>query len=133
MMFIVAGISYANEKSRGLVETGEQLLDEGQFDKALDLFIRAKNADTKDATAWNNAGLTFLLKEKYKESIPFLEKALALSSHCNIYTNLGVAYFKAGNKEKADDTFQDGFEECPDDPLMKQWFDHLNKPAEGKQ
>lgn len=132
LIFIFSGSGNANEKSRGLVKMGEHLLDDGNLNQALEVFIRAKEADTKDATAWNNTGLTYLLKKQYKEAIPFLEKALSLAPHCNIYTNLGVAYFEAGDKEKSQSTFQQGFQTCQENERMKQWHDHLNKPTKSQ-
>jgi tetratricopeptide (TPR) repeat protein len=81
---------------------GDVLFNVGQYEKALDRYLRASKKDPKDERVWNNIGVTLVRQGKLKEALPFYDKALALDpTFGSAYFNKGKALFKLGMKKKA--------------------------------
>ncbi|MBN2410933.1 tetratricopeptide repeat protein [candidate division KSB1 bacterium] len=106
----------------------------GEYEKAIELFGKVISSKPDDFDANVNVGNAFLsmadnlrkvLVEKenngqevtpdekdklvsfYNQSIPYLEKAIAIKGDSvNIWNNLGIAYIQIGNKEKGEECFK---------------------------
>jgi Flp pilus assembly protein TadD len=57
---------------------GKSKLEEGDFDKALDLFQQAILLDQKDPDLWNLTGITLRSMGRYNEAVECFNKSLSL-------------------------------------------------------
>ena len=61
-----------------LVTLGKSILEEGDFDGALDLFQQAVLLDQKDPDLWNLMGITLRSMGRYDEAVECFNKSLNL-------------------------------------------------------
>ena len=61
-----------------LIILGKSKLEEGDFDKALDLFQQAILLDQKDPDLWNHIGITLRSMGRYNEAVECFNKSLSL-------------------------------------------------------
>jgi len=61
-----------------LIILGKSKLEEGDFDKALDLFQQAILLDQKDPDLWNLTGITLRSMGRYNEAVECFNKSLSL-------------------------------------------------------
>ncbi|MEQ1799843.1 MAG: hypothetical protein ABL872_17935 [Lacibacter sp.] len=72
----------------------------GEYGKAFEIFEKLLIVYPADAVVHNNAGFSFLLQEKFKEAVPYFEKAIQLdNSFAFPLDNLGFVKFKLGYPE----------------------------------
>lgn len=74
------------------------------YNKAEEYFKEAIKLNPGYSEAYNNYGSLKSLQEKYQEAITYFEKALSNPFYLNSHiakTNIGWAYYKLGDKEKA--------------------------------
>jgi Flp pilus assembly protein TadD len=57
---------------------GKSKLEEGDFDKALDLFQQAILLEQKDPDLWNLTGITLRSMGRYNEAVECFNKSLSL-------------------------------------------------------
>ena len=61
-----------------LIILGKSKLEEGDFDKALDLFQQAILLEQKDPDLWNLTGITLRSMGRYNEAVECFNKSLSL-------------------------------------------------------
>ena len=61
-----------------LVTLGKSKLEEGDFDKALDLFQQDILLDQKEPDLWNLRGITLRSMGRYNEAVECFNKSLSL-------------------------------------------------------
>ncbi|MDR6545097.1 tetratricopeptide (TPR) repeat protein [Chryseobacterium rhizosphaerae] len=91
-------------------KTPLELVMEGSFDKGLQDY---KNAKIKDRDHYflsedylNNTGYALLSKKDFTKAIDFFRvNAILYPNSQNVYDSLGEAYVKAGQKDKAKQTY----------------------------
>lgn len=72
------------------------------FDNALDYYVLALKIDHNYVVCLNNVAAVLMNKEKYKESLPYLNKAYELSKkNIKVLINLFVVNYHMNNKRKA--------------------------------
>lgn len=72
------------------------------FDNALDYYVLALKIDHNYVLCLNNVAAVLMNKEKYKESLPYLNKAYELSKkNIKVLINLFVVNYHMNNKRKA--------------------------------
>jgi protein O-mannosyl-transferase len=105
-----------------------------QWKNDTSLFIADARTVPDSALATGNAGKAYLdlaerpeyraeANELLKKSIPFSERAISIHpGYLNGYLNLGVAYCKLGNYQKAEEYWNKALEIYPDHPYVKRNF-----------
>ncbi len=90
-----------------LLAAGQHALQQNDFDAAVCEFSRAA-AENPDVAAVHTAlGTTLLVAERFADAVPVLETAAALMPHdLGAKNQLGMAYFQAGEHQKAEAAFQ---------------------------
>lgn len=61
-----------------LVQKGQTLMDEGQFDDALGFFEQALLLNQNDPDLWNNKGVALRSLGRYEESMECFNKSLEI-------------------------------------------------------
>lgn len=73
-----------------------------QVDLAHAMFLRTVRAHKKDATAWNNLGVTDYAMQDYGGAVSSYKHAVKLNRNNAVYhSNLALAYFEKGDPEQA--------------------------------
>jgi tetratricopeptide (TPR) repeat protein len=73
-----------------------------QIDLAHAMFLRTVRAHKKDASAWNNLGVTDYAVQDYRSAIDAYRHAIKIDKKSAVYhSNLGLAYFEKGDAEEA--------------------------------
>jgi tetratricopeptide (TPR) repeat protein len=107
--FIWADHDMNLEKSEQLIRKALEL-DEKQRQKLLEEGkISAEDAKQENAAYLDSMGWVLFKQKKYKEAIPYLEKAAAdrdEGAHIEIWDHLADAYMAVGEVQKAIDTWQ---------------------------
>lgn len=101
-------------QSANLLEDGNQALDAKQYDRALELFRQAAEADPKDYTAHFQLALAYSLLGRDGDAIPQYKTALDL--HPGMYEaqlNLGLSLLRANRPAEAADQFRAAAEQRP--------------------
>lgn len=77
-----------------------------QIDLAHEMFLRTVRAHKKDATAWNNLGVTYYAVQDYRGAIDSYKHAVRIDKNSAVFhSNLGLAYFEKGDAEEARSEF----------------------------
>lgn len=73
---------------------------------AHELFQQSVRAHKKDASGWNNLGVTEYLDKRYKNAISDYRRAAKLDkTSATFHTNLGMAYFESSDMDSARQQF----------------------------
>lgn len=73
-----------------------------QVDLAQQMFLRTVRARKKDASAWNNLGVTYYALQNYRFAVDAYKHAVKLDGKSAVFhANLGLAYFEKGDTEDA--------------------------------
>lgn len=116
-LFILnATVSEAIDISREanlLIEEGNRYYQNKEYDKAVDRLQKAIHIDDNNAAAYAKLGATYVTLLKYREAIPYLQKAIEIkagnlndSSRSFTYINLVNACLNLGDIERAKDWAQ---------------------------
>jgi tetratricopeptide (TPR) repeat protein len=88
--------------SKLLNKMGIVRLELRQVDLAHAMFLRTVRAHKKDASAWNNLGVTYYAMQNYRGAIDAYRHAVKLDKNSAVFhSNLGLAYFEKGDAEEA--------------------------------
>jgi len=88
--------------SEMLNKMGVVRLELRQIDMAHTLFQQTVRAQKKNASGWNNLGVTEYMDKRYKNAISDYHRAAKLDKHSATYhCNLGMAYFESDDMESA--------------------------------
>nr|WP_315030137.1 serine hydrolase [uncultured Chryseobacterium sp.] len=103
-------------------KTPLEFVMDGDFEKGLQAFQKAKS-ETPDhyflsEDYLNNVGYALLGKKDFTKAIGiFRVNSILYPDHANVYDSLGEAYLKAGQKDKAKQTYQKLLEINPDNEV----------------
>jgi tetratricopeptide (TPR) repeat protein len=101
-------IARGGQVSELLNKMGIVRLELRQNALAHELFQQTVRAHKKDASGWNNLGVTEYLDKKYKNAISDYRRAAKLDrTSATYHTNLGMAYFESKDMESARQQFSD--------------------------
>ena len=104
----------------------------GDYQKAIGLCRKAIDLDPDFGNPWNDIGAYLLALDRPEDAIPYLEQALRspryLTYHYAHY-NLGRAYEKLRDHERACQRYEDALEEEPTYLLARDALDRLRKNA----
>ena len=117
-----------NDTARGmeLKLAGNKELSQGNYDKAIDLYTQAINADPTQATFYCNRAAALTKKNQFKEAIPDCEKAIQLDpKYAGAYSRLGFAYWSLNNIPEARKAYQRGLQACPDNQTLRENLESL--------
>jgi tetratricopeptide (TPR) repeat protein len=88
--------------SKLLNKMGIVRLELRQVDLAHAMFLRTVRAHKKDASAWNNLGVTDYAMQDYRGAIDAYKHAVKIDKNSAVFhSNLGLAYFEKGDPEQA--------------------------------
>lgn len=79
----------------------------GKYDEAISYYKRAISIDPDFSDAKNNIGVIYLDMENWDEAVKYFQSALSspiYSTPEKAYANLGYAYYKSGDYQKAEDS-----------------------------
>ncbi|QER41409.1 tetratricopeptide repeat protein [Thermodesulfobacterium sp. TA1] len=111
---------------------GLAYMGKNDYEKAKQAFKDAIAIKPDYAEAYNNLGSLMILQQNYTKAIEYLEIAIQNPYYVNAYmakTNLGWAYYLAGQKEKGINTLLEAFRENPRYPksLVYLGYVYLNE------
>ncbi len=66
------------DKIEELVQKGQSLMNDGQFDDALGFFEQALLLNQNDPDLWNNKGIALRSLGRYEESMEYFNKSLEI-------------------------------------------------------
>src|SRR5262245_54383171 len=94
---------------------GTRLLELGEFEHAVDAFLKAVELSPTSALIQNDLGYAYFVGGRYGEAIAAYEHAIGLEPNYVIaYNNLGVAYLRLKDFEKARSAFNKAITLKPD-------------------
>jgi serine/threonine protein kinase len=111
-------------KALEYVNQGYKLLQEGQFDRAIQAYTKAIKIDPDDYALYNDRGLIYYAQRKFDKAIADFDKSIEINPASLTYNNRGVAYQDKGDKEKAIADYRKALEL---DPTNEQANKNLNE------
>ncbi|ADC69419.1 TPR repeat-containing protein [Methanocaldococcus sp. FS406-22] len=109
------------------VEKGEEYIEKGDYDKAIECFERALD-ECPEEGKWITLkclALCYRLKENYDKAIEYFKKALEKcpkDKKWEILEDLGVCYYSKGEYGRAIEYFEKALELCPDEEKWRIWI-----------
>ncbi len=99
-----------------LFEVGNEHYANGLLDKAIEIWMQAKQADPSlSANAWYNIGLAYAAMKNYEKAIiAWNETVLLVPNSSMAYDNMGTAYGLLGRYEEAERAYDKAIEIDPD-------------------
>jgi tetratricopeptide (TPR) repeat protein len=102
----------------------------GRFERAIELCRKAIELDPEFGNPWNDLGAYLLALDRPQDALPYLERALRskryLTYHYAHY-NLGRAYEKLGDPERACVKYAEALVEDPNYMLARDALDRLRR------
>jgi tetratricopeptide (TPR) repeat protein len=80
-------------KIEELVQKGQSLMNDGQFDDALGFFEQALLLNQNDPDLWNNKGVALRSLGRYEESMECFNKSLEIEPR-DKFASIAVMYLK---------------------------------------
>lgn len=104
---ILISAQCSSKNSAELVNEGIELSKKGQYDKALDAFLKATELNPKNPDAFYGLGGIYNYQNKHKEAAQTFKTVIRLDpTHFNARYSLGFTYEKLGKPEQAKKEFQ---------------------------
>lgn len=92
----------AIKQSKIHYEMGILYFQEGDYVRALQEFVRAKDLNNDDKFVWNALGLAYKERKLIKEAKDAFERAISIDrNYSEAYNNLGVLFLDEGNYKEA--------------------------------
>lgn len=83
-------------------DSGLAEYEKGNYQKAIENYTRAIEANLREASLYNNRGLAYYSFEKYDKAISDYNRAIELEAdYKDAYFNRGLAYFKKSSSQEA--------------------------------
>ena len=83
-------------------ETANQYKQKGEYDLAIENFIRAIKSEPNNIAMYNDLGICYYVTNNYNKAIETYENALKINpEYATAYNNLGIIYFDTQNIEKS--------------------------------
>lgn len=99
----------------------------GELGKSVDFCQNALSVNSKSYEANNQMGLVYYCCEELSDAIKYYERALQINpdNDYKIYSNLGYAYEKIGEKSKSINIFKQMITKFPESPALEEVKKHL--------
>lgn len=105
-MFEILHDTEVDMKAEENLAAGEQYMQEGNYDRALEVFSSVLTL-YKNPEVYYNVGYIKAAQKKYDESINAFRRAITIDQkYAKAYKALGEVYLKVGDKEKAEEMMQ---------------------------
>ena len=102
-----------HDNVKAFISLGNLYRDQNSLNEAIKSYRNAISLDPNFPISYNGLGWTFLLQEKPLYAIQEFEKAIELDpEECSYYFNLGTAYAKLNDAQRARDLWQKGLDLC---------------------
>ena len=106
----------ASREARQRFREAEQLLRQGDADRALATVQEGLKIAPTSVEGWNLLGLAYNLRKDYTHAVAALERALELDPHSTrTHVNLGSSYFALGKLDLSEKEFRAALRERPQD------------------
>ena len=113
----VAGVG-GNQSTADLYESGNQALQNNNYQLAVELLQRVVQQEPKHKAAWNNLGRAYLGLNQNEQAIAAFKKQIEINPYDQFaYNNLGLAYEAELKYDEAIKQFQKQIEINPLDPF----------------
>jgi tetratricopeptide (TPR) repeat protein len=129
--------SYQNQlkEKTAHFDAGRKLLDEKQFDQAMEEFNKDIELNPNSDRSYFHVGLIYSIKgdmakdrSYYQKAIPFYEKAAGINPRdIAAINNLGLCYIITGDKSKARAAFEQSLQINPDQDRIKKMMEKLKQ------
>ncbi|WP_299101328.1 tetratricopeptide repeat protein [uncultured Winogradskyella sp.] len=121
-------ITYDYLKVPNGYKTPSAYLNEGNYDKALEGYLKIKQQDSTssfiDEWDFNSLGYSFIRKHEYPKAIEILKiNAVLHPNSANVYDSLGEAYMLNGNEREAYVNFKKTLEIYPENKKAKRFIE----------
>lgn len=135
-LMVLVLVSCGQQKSaEKYFEQGAQCFEQGQYDKAIELYQQGVQIAPKSAIGYNLLGMVYRFKfnqtneQQWREKeISSFEKAIEHDpNHMPALINLGATYFYSGEKEKAVPYFKHALEVYPEHPEAEEIRKMINE------
>lgn len=91
----------------------------GEYEKAIQSYLKAVEQIDNDHVVYNNLGYAYLLQGKFSEAISYFDKSISLNSKfAYSYNNRGFAFANLGNFDKAFEDFKTSLLLDPSNPHL---------------
>lgn len=91
--------------SQSFYGSGRKLLQQGQYDSAVDAFYKEIAANPQNAAAWRELGVTYYRMGDLEKADDALKQATAITPDARTHLFFGLIYEKQGDYEKAIDAY----------------------------
>ena len=120
LLFLLAGCS------QGIYMQGKHLVDEGQYDSAIDLYYNEIKANPKSSDAWRELGVAFYKKGDLIKAEDALKQANNIKPDARANLFIGLIYEKQKDFGKAIDAYRAALAMKPKSNTKKMLTEHLD-------
>ncbi len=111
-------IKKSPRKARAYANLATTYGNDGQIDKALELFQKAIELDPRDTSARMNHGQAYQVKQMWQEALGDYLKVIGLDPGQGVpYREAGTCYLRLSNLQKAEEYLRRAVELGPEDPV----------------
>lgn len=115
VLVCLSGKLIAQQQAKELVDTGYENYQKGNYEEAVNYFLKAAEIDSEDPEIYYLAGVCKSQLMQNEAAIDFYEKALALDpDYAEVHYEKGYSYFLMNEYEKAIASFDKAVESKPD-------------------
>ena len=106
ILIVLISAQCSSKNSTELVKEGIELSKKGQYDNALDAFLKATELNPKNSGAFYGLGGIYNYQNKHKKAAQAFKTVIKLDpTHFNARYSLGFTYEKLGKPEQAKKEF----------------------------
>lgn len=110
----IAGTPAALRESVALAQRAAREHDDGEYDRAADLYRRSLTLNPNFSAGWNNLGITLMAQSNYVDAVEAFRRAAQIEpTDPRPYENAGLAYLELGWSEEALRYFNQALERNP--------------------
>ena len=121
------GPTYNPERAAELAQQGRRAFEQGNYDKAIDLYNQATKNDPTNVEYQSNLGSLHYRQGDYEQAREHYQKAVQIDPRdyfSHLY--LGASHYQLGNNDRARKHFNRVLEIQPDNEQAQQWLDRLD-------
>jgi len=97
-----------NSQYEAIFNKATQLLDGGNFDRAMDIYAFLIKKEYKEQDIYKNIGVHFYQKNDYRDALEYFLKSKNIQKDIEIYYDVAETYYKTGQKDKAMAIIEEG-------------------------
>ncbi len=120
-------IERRGEDQMFMIEMGNQAMEKGWVDEAIEFFEKAREIDPNLIHLYNKLGMAHSRAKRYERSLEMYNGALQIDQEdAGIHFNIGMLYFRMANYSDAYDYFVKAGEKDPSLPEPPEWAKKAN-------